>query len=155
MILAALITMQAAAFAMTMNDFDNGMKKGINYYFQISDNVKTADGYKLVRYYTVPINTENKENHIYAKRIYTDNKGYAEYSVDISESFDKNLSILIASYYNGFGELYKKKISEIPNINRISVKATKDNDNLSNIKIFVIDGNYKLYDIADTEEGSK
>lgn len=32
MILAALITMQAAAFAMTTNDFDNGMKKGINYF---------------------------------------------------------------------------------------------------------------------------
>ncbi len=143
---------QENVYSVTANE---KLKKGINYYFQISDNVKTADGYKLVRYYTVPINTENKENHIYAKRIYTDNKGYAEYSVDISESFDKNLSILIASYYNGFGELYKKKISEIPNINRISVKATKDNDNLSNIKIFVIDGNYKLYDIADTEEGSK
>ena len=143
---------QSNAYTFAANE---KLKSGVNYYLQISTDVKTSGGFGLVRCYTVPVGTESKANHAYAKSIYSDNSGYAEYSVELSDKCDKNLNILFVSFDTGFSILYNKKISEIPSLDNIGIKAEKDNDKLKNIKIFIVDQNYKLYDIVEIEEDSE
>ena len=140
------------AYTFTANE---KLKSGVNYFLQISTDVKTSGGFGLVRCYTVPLRTESKANHAYAKCTYNDNSGYAEYSVELSDKCDKALNILIASFDNGFSVLLNKKISEIPSLDNIGIKAVKDNDKLSNVKMFIIDQYYKLYDIVEIEEDSE